>query len=67
MLHPKKVGTLPVDGSDKEKQTNEIKIAKPLLDPIDIKGKSLQQMHYSLNVILHITLFMSGKQIITLR
>ncbi len=24
MLHPKKVGTLPVDGSDKEKQKNDL-------------------------------------------
>lgn len=41
MLHPKKVGTLPVVGSDLEKQTNEIKIAIPLLDPMDIKGKTI--------------------------
>ena len=41
MLHPKKVGTLPVEGSDKEKQTNEIKIAIPLLDSIDISGKTI--------------------------
>ena len=41
MLHPKKVGTLPVDGSDEEKQTNEIKIAAPLLDAIDISGKTI--------------------------
>ncbi len=41
MLHPKKVGTLPVAGSDKEKQTNEIKIAIPLLDSIDIQGKTI--------------------------
>jgi len=41
MLHPKKVGTLPVAGSDKEKQTNEIKIAAPLLDNIDIQGKTI--------------------------
>jgi len=41
MLHPKKVGTLPVAGSDKEKRTNEIKIAIPLLDSIDIKGKTI--------------------------
>ncbi len=41
MLHPKKVGTLPVKGSDKEKQTNEIKIAIPLLDCIDICGKTI--------------------------
>ena len=41
MLHPKKVGTLPVKGSDKEKQTNEIKIAIPLLDSIEIHGKTI--------------------------
>jgi predicted transposase YbfD/YdcC len=41
VLHPKKVGTLPVAGSDKEKQTNEIKIAIPLLDSIDIQGKTI--------------------------
>lgn len=41
MLHPKKVGTLPVEGSEEEKQTNEIKIAFPLLDAIDISGKTI--------------------------
>ena len=41
MLHPKKVGTLPVAGGDEEKQTNEIKIAIPLLDCIDIQGKTI--------------------------
>jgi predicted transposase YbfD/YdcC len=41
VLHPKKVGTLPVAGSDKEKQTNEIKVAIPLLDSIDISGKTI--------------------------
>ena len=41
MLHPKKVGTLPVEGSDEEKQTNEIKTAIPLLQPIDIRGKTI--------------------------
>ena len=41
MLHPKKVGTLPVEGSDKEKQTNEIKMAIPLLDSIDIQEKTI--------------------------
>ncbi len=41
MLHPKKVGTLPVEGSDEEKQTNEIKIAIPLLESIDIQGKTI--------------------------
>ncbi len=32
----KKVGTLSIEGSDQEKQTNEIKIAFPLSDAIDI-------------------------------
>ncbi len=41
MLHPKKVGTLPVEGRDEEKQTNEIKTAIPLLEVIDIQGKTL--------------------------
>lgn len=41
MLHPKKVGTLPVAGCDEEKQTNEIKIAIPLLETIDIQGKTI--------------------------
>jgi predicted transposase YbfD/YdcC len=41
MLHPKKVGTLPVEGCDKEKQTNEIRIAIPLLDCINILGKTI--------------------------
>jgi predicted transposase YbfD/YdcC len=40
LLHPKKVGTLPV--SDQEvKRTNEIKTAIPLLDAIDIQGKEI--------------------------
>ncbi len=42
MLHPKKVGTLPVgEGSDEQKQTNEIKVAIPLLEPLDIEGKNI--------------------------
>ncbi len=41
MLHPKKVGTLPVAGGDEEKQTNEIKTAIPLLDAIEIQGKDI--------------------------
>lgn len=41
MLHPKKVGTLPVKGRDEVKQTNEIKIAIPLLEAIDIQGKTI--------------------------
>lgn len=39
MLHPKKVGTLPKEGDEEAKRTNEIKMAIPLLDPIDIEGK----------------------------
>ena len=35
------MGTLPIDGSDVEKQTNEIKIAAPLLDNIDIEGRTI--------------------------
>ena len=41
MLHPKKVGTLPVEGRDEQKQTNEIKTAAPLLDAIDIAGRTI--------------------------
>ena len=39
MLHPKKVGTLSIEGSDEQKQTNEIGMFTALLDAIDIKGK----------------------------
>jgi len=39
--HPKKVGTLPGEGRDEEKQTNEIKTAIPLLDAIEIRGKTI--------------------------
>ncbi len=35
------MGTLPVAGCDEEKQTNEIKIAIPLLETIDIQGKTI--------------------------
>ena len=41
VLHPKKVGTIPVAGSDEEKQTNEIKIAAPMLDAIEIEGRTI--------------------------
>lgn len=41
MPHPKKVGSLPVDGGDELKRTNEIKTAIPLLDAIDIKDKDI--------------------------
>ena len=41
MLHSKKVCTLPVKGSDEEKQTNEIKIAAPMLDATEIEGRTI--------------------------
>ncbi len=41
MLHPKKVGTLPVEGRDEEKQTNEIKTAIPLLKALNLQGKTI--------------------------
>jgi predicted transposase YbfD/YdcC len=41
MPHPKKVGTLPVKDSEELKRTNEIKMAIPLLDAVDIEGKDV--------------------------
>ena len=41
MLHPKKVGVLPVENSEEFKQTNEIKMAIPLLEGVDIQGKDV--------------------------
>ena len=41
MLHPKKVGTLPVENNEELKRTNEIKMAIPLLNTIDIEGKDV--------------------------
>jgi len=41
VLHPKKVGTLPVEDSEEVKRTNEIKMAIPLLEAIDIEGKDV--------------------------
>jgi predicted transposase YbfD/YdcC len=42
LLHPKKVGTVPVGkGSDEQKQTNEIKVAAPLLSCLDIENKNI--------------------------
>ena len=38
---PEKVGALPVKGGEEEKRTNEIKIAAPLLNEIDIKGRTI--------------------------
>src|SRR5205823_8571834 len=41
LLHPKKVGTLPVASKEKEvaRRTNEIKTSIPLLEAIEIAGK----------------------------
>jgi predicted transposase YbfD/YdcC len=41
LLHPKKVGTLPKEGDEEAKRTNEIKMAIPLLDSIEIQGKTI--------------------------
>jgi predicted transposase YbfD/YdcC len=41
LLHPKKVGTLPVEGTDEAKRTNEIGMFTTLLDGIEIKGKDI--------------------------
>ena len=41
MLHPKKVGTLPLEGLDAAKQTNEIGMFIPLVDTINIEGKDI--------------------------
>jgi len=41
VCHPKKVGTLPVEGGDETKQTNEIGMFIPLLEGIHIKGKDI--------------------------
>ncbi|WP_420824647.1 ISAs1 family transposase [Thiorhodococcus mannitoliphagus] len=37
----KKVASLPVDGSDELKRTNEIGMAIPVLEPLDIAGKTI--------------------------
>lgn len=41
MLHAKKVGALAVEGRDEDKQTNEIKIAAPMLNAIKIQGRTI--------------------------
>ena len=41
MPHPKKVGSLPIEGSDELKQTNEIGMFIPVLEGIDITGKTI--------------------------
>jgi hypothetical protein len=40
-LHPKKVGVLPIEGSDDVKQTNEIGMVIPVLEALDITGKTI--------------------------
>ena len=41
MPHPKKVASLPVDGTDELKRTNEIGMAIPVLEPIELAGKTV--------------------------
>ena len=41
MPHQKKVGALPVDGSDELKQTNEIGMVIPTIEPLDIAAKTI--------------------------
>ena len=41
LLHPKKVASLPVEGSEELKQTNEIGMFIPLLEGLDITGKTI--------------------------
>jgi predicted transposase YbfD/YdcC len=41
LSHPKKVGTLPVAGSEEQKRTNEIGMAVPLLEECPLAGKTV--------------------------
>jgi len=41
VLHPKKVGTLPVAGSQEQKQTNEIGMVIALLEAIEVSGRDI--------------------------
>ncbi len=41
MLHPEKISIFPVEDNGKVKQTNGIKIALPLRDSIDMRGKTI--------------------------
>ena len=41
MLHPKKVGLLPVEGTNEAKQTNEIGMFAATLDAVEIAGKTI--------------------------
>jgi hypothetical protein len=47
--HPKKVGALPIGDDDQVKQTNEIKMAIPLLEAIDIAGVDSQTIWASIS------------------
>lgn len=71
MLHPKKVGTLPIGDGGQEKQTNEIKIAIPLLDAIAIEGKTIsgdalltqsELAEYLVNRLAHYHFTVKGNQ-----
>jgi predicted transposase YbfD/YdcC len=55
LLHPKKVGTVPVGkGSDEQKQTNEIKIAAPFLSCVDIENITADALHTQKKFAEHI-------------
>lgn len=41
MLHPKKVDSLPITDGEQAKRTNEIKMAIPMLENINIQGKEI--------------------------
>jgi hypothetical protein len=41
VLHPKKVGALPIEGKEEVKQTNEIGMFTQVLDEIDIAGRDI--------------------------
>ena len=41
LSHPKKVGALPVEGRDELKQNNEIGMFIPVIDTLDIAGKTI--------------------------
>jgi predicted transposase YbfD/YdcC len=41
LLHPKKVGTLPVAGREEQKRTNEIGMVIALLEAIDLAGREI--------------------------
>jgi len=63
LLHPKKVGSLPVAGSEELKRTNEIKTAIPLLDAIDIEGKEITANEIKTAIPLLDAIDIEGKEI----